>query len=112
MKRTIASACCLVLTLAAWLVGQTVDQLEPSATSRVTLAARIHELIQQYFAHWDGAPRDDVERAYKDYVAALSRAADRHAFDLATLRFIATLHNGHTQFFDDRADDSASRWQS
>lgn len=87
--------------LAAMLVLQVDD---PVVAGRVAVAGRIHELIQQYFAHWEGAPREDVERAYKEYVTRLSRASDRQAFDLATLRFIAALRNGHTQFIDDRAD--------
>ncbi len=117
MKRPLASACCLAVTLAATAIAQTLDHLSPpqsgdaAVTNRVAVAGRIHELIQQYFVHWEGAPRADVERAYMDYVAQLPRATDRHAFDLATLRFIAALHNGHTQFFDDRADDRAVKFR-
>jgi len=87
--------------LAAIFVLQIGDA---GAADRIAVASHIHELVQQYFAHWEGAPREDVERAYKEYVAGLSRASDRQAFDLATLRFVATLRNGHTQFIDDRAD--------
>src|SRR5262245_23161947 len=70
----------------------------------VAVASRIHDFVQQYFAHWDGAPRDSVETAYRKYLDELPRTTDRRSFDLATLRFIASLHNGHTQFFDDQAD--------
>ena len=93
--------------MARWLLAVLfVLQIDdPGVARRVAVAGRIHELIQQYFAHWEGAPREDVERAYQDYVARLAHTSDRHTFDLATLRFIAALHNGHTQFFDDRADD-------
>src|SRR5690349_10658655 len=87
--------------LAAIFVLQIGDA---GAADRIAVASHIHELVQQYFAHWEGAPREDVERACKEYVAGLSRATDRQAFDLATLRFVATLRNGHTQFIDDRAD--------
>lgn len=105
MKRSIGALCCLGIMLAPTATAQTRDQPTNDPASRVAVASRIHELIQQYFVHWEGAPREDVERAYRDYVARLSSAPDRQAFDLATLRFIAALHNGHTQFFDDRADD-------
>jgi carboxyl-terminal processing protease len=89
-----------------WLLAAMfVFQIDGAAvTGGVEVAARLHELIQQYFVHWEGAPRGDVERAYQEYVTRVSGATDRHAFDLATLRFIAALRNGHTQFIDDRAD--------
>jgi len=75
-----------------------------ATADNVGVASRIHDLVQQYFAHWEGAPRDTVEAAYRKYIAALSPTIDRRSFDLATLGFIASLHNGHTQFFDDQAD--------
>ena len=70
----------------------------------MAVASRIHDLVDQYFAHREGAPQAAVDTAYREYLAQLSRKIDRHGFDLATLRFVAALHNGHTQFFDDQAD--------
>ena len=61
-------------------------------------------MVQQYFAHWDGASRPQVEAAYREYVEQAVGAADRKAFDLASMRFIAKLRNGHSQFFDSRMD--------
>jgi carboxyl-terminal processing protease len=71
---------------------------------RMVTASRIYSLIQQYFAHRDGAPQVEIEAAYREYVGQAVRAQTRHAFDLATLRFMATLRNGHTQFFDSQLD--------
>jgi carboxyl-terminal processing protease len=81
---------------------QPADQL--SVVDRVVVATRIYATIQQYFAHWDGVPRAEVEAAYRQYVDGAVRAAARKDFDLATLRFIAKLRNGHTQFFDSQLD--------
>jgi carboxyl-terminal processing protease len=75
-----------------------------SVTDRLVVASRIYALVQQYFAHWDGVPRPNVEASYREYVDQLVGAGDRKAFDLATLRFIASLRNGHTQFFDAELD--------
>jgi carboxyl-terminal processing protease len=61
-------------------------------------------LIQEYFAHWDGAPRADVERAYRTYISDVVHGSTRKDFGLATLRFVATLHNAHTQFIDTQMD--------
>jgi carboxyl-terminal processing protease len=73
-------------------------------TDRVVIASKIYAMVQQYFAHWDGAPRTEVEAAFHEYIDNAVRAADRKGFDLATMRFIATLRNGHTQFFDSQLD--------
>ena len=82
-----------------------------SVTDRVVIASRIYAMVQQYFAHWDGAPRSDVEAAYRQYIDNAVRAADRKDFDLATMRFIATLRNGHTQFFDRQQDGRPVRFR-
>src|SRR5262245_59368683 len=85
-----------VITAAA----QTAD---PDLAARRVLATRIYELVQQYCVHWEGAARADVDAAYRKYLASVLVSNDRGSFDLATLRFIASLHNGHTRSFDDRA---------
>ena len=60
--------------------------------------------MQQYFAHCEGASRSEVEASYREYADAVTRTASRKDFDLATLRFIASLHNGHSQFSDSQMD--------
>jgi carboxyl-terminal processing protease len=81
--------------------AQTADL---GVTDRVVIASKIYALVQQYFAHWDAAPRPEVEAAYREYIDNAVRAEDRRGFDLATMRFIAKLRNGHTQFFDSQLD--------
>jgi carboxyl-terminal processing protease len=76
---------------------------ELTLADRVVVATRIYATIQQYFAHWDAAPRAQMEVAYREYIDR-AVVADRKDFDLATLRFLATLRNGHTQFIDSRLD--------
>ena len=75
-----------------------------SATDRVVVASRIYALVQQYFAHWDGVPRLEVEAAYREYIDKVVQARDRKEFALASMRFIAKLRNGHTQFLDNQMD--------
>lgn len=75
-----------------------------NAEDRRGIAMSIYALIQEHFAHWDGAPRSEVEQGYREYSEEVVRAATRKEFDLATLRFIAKLRNGHTQFNDSQAD--------
>jgi carboxyl-terminal processing protease len=56
--------------------------------------------VQVYFAHSEAVPFPEIESAYQRYVGELVRASGRREFDLATLRFIAALKNGHTHFRD------------
>ena len=95
----------LVATLAAAAPGEPqTPASDLGRTKRLTAANRIYALVQQYFAHWDGAPRSEVEAAYREYTDHAARDQTRREFDLSTLRFIARLRNGHTQFFDDQFD--------
>src|SRR4029453_3792049 len=84
--------------------GQATQIADRDLTDRMVAAARIHTLVQQYFAHWDGVARSDIETAYRKYVADVLATTDRNGFDLPSLRFTAALHNAHTQFLDERAD--------
>ncbi|MGC1650030.1 MAG: hypothetical protein WA741_29755 [Candidatus Sulfotelmatobacter sp.] len=42
-----------------------------------------------------------MDSAYKKYIAEAIAVSDRFAFDLASIEFLATLHNGHSGFDDD-----------
>jgi len=77
---------------------------DPDVIEKLVVASRLYALVQQYFAHWDSVARADVDVAYRRYVSDVLGATDRRGFDLATLRFVAALHNGHTQFVDVQAD--------
>src|SRR4030095_5461729 len=100
LLRSFAGTLLVLLTV----VTPRAQPADPDVADRLLVATRIYALVQQYFAHWEGAARDAVDGNYRKYVADALRTTDRRDFDLATLRFIAPLRNGHTQFFDDRAD--------
>ncbi|UXS99914.1 S41 family peptidase [Agrobacterium tumefaciens] len=80
-----------------------IDQLEAQGTlfasRRGEIAAGIYEAIRSCFAHWEALPNFDFEAAFKDYQSF--EAPDRLGFDLATMRLIANLRNGHTAFADE-----------
>jgi carboxyl-terminal processing protease len=93
----------LALVLAGAMSGRT--RAEPvDGAKRLAVAERIHALAQQYFAHWEGVERGDIEAAFDRYRAEATASTDEKQFQLATLRFVAALRNGHTQFIDERAD--------
>ena len=82
----------------------TIFIVDLPAADRVSIAQRVYELVQQNFAHWDAASQASVDASFREYMDQARRAPDRHAFDLASLRFFATLRNGHSQFVDALAD--------
>jgi carboxyl-terminal processing protease len=72
-----------------------------SAARRGGIVAGIYEAIRSCFAHWEALPDFDFEAAFRAYLNEAFDAPDRLSFDLATMRLIASLKNGHTAFGDD-----------
>jgi carboxyl-terminal processing protease len=102
---TRSAFCCavLVVVLAA---GLSLNAQAPGleVVERLVVASKIFALVQQHFAHWEGTTPTETESAFHQYVSDTLRADTRQAFDRASLRFVARLRNGHTQFFDNQAD--------
>ncbi len=82
----------------------TTHDSQISVSERAFIASKIYAAIPLYFAHWQGAPDLDLDAAYRHYLDAAMAAPDRLGFDLATIEFMARLHNGHTGFFDEWLD--------
>jgi carboxyl-terminal processing protease len=78
-----------------------------AAQARLTLeerayrASRVYATALTYFAHWPGAPDTAaIEAAYRSYLGTVLASEDRTTFTRASMRFLATFHNGHTIFID------------
>jgi carboxyl-terminal processing protease len=68
---------------------------------RAYRASRVYATALTYFAHWADAPdAPAIESAYQAYLDAALASDDRVAFTRASMRFLATFHNGHTIFID------------
>jgi len=67
---------------------------------RVWMASSIHTAVDHYFAHWQAIPEHDPDAAYRDYLAQVLASSDRRSFSLASMAYLATLRNGHTDFTD------------
>lgn len=87
------------------MATQDVDRLDAQrtlpASRRGGIVAGIYEAIRSCFAHWEALASFDFEAEFKAYVEDAFKAPDRLGFDLATMRFIAKLRNGHTAFSDE-----------
>jgi carboxyl-terminal processing protease len=90
----------LFLGLSALASAQSGDsRLE--VETKVWVATKLYSSIQMYFAHAEGAPGFDLDRDYQEYLKAAFAAADRRAFDLASIAFTSKLRNGHSGFYDE-----------
>jgi hypothetical protein len=93
-----------LLAVACLVTTSMASNPAPHATlpleERVFVASKIYSLTQVFFTHWEGAPGLDLDAAYREYLSKVATTDDRHQFDIATLEFVAKLHNGHTDFWD------------
>lgn len=95
--------------LAAFLPGPFLSVIaRPAVAADATLppeerayvASTLYAALLQNFAH----PAPGLESAYQAYLHEAMHVSDRRGFDLATMAFLAGLHNGHTYFYDQWLD--------
>ena len=69
-----------------------------SLLDRVLIATQIYHQITTFYPELD---RRQFDHDYHEYLAQiLGPSNDRRAFDLASMALVATLHDGHTWFYD------------
>jgi carboxyl-terminal processing protease len=74
-----------------------------SPEDRVMMASRIYHVISTFFP---GLSQEKFDTAYERYLSTILRAEDRKAFDLASMEFVADLHDGHSWFYDKWLDQN------
>lgn len=85
----------------AHVVAQPSDKISPS--ERVVVATTIFHQVKTYFPDLVEA---QFARDYRAYVSDILAASDdRRGFDLASMALVATLHDGHTWFYDNWIDE-------
>lgn len=90
-----------VVVLIGLGVAPVVAQEDLTTARRAEVAARVLSTVERYFVHWDDLPADyDLHAAFRAYTERLMAAPDRRAAAFATMRFVASLGNSHTGFFD------------
>jgi hypothetical protein len=67
---------------------------------RAFTASKIYSLLQIYFDPPKAGSDPSLDVSYNDYLRTVLAVDDRRQFDLATMEFVAQLHNGHTFFWD------------
>src|SRR5262245_37336500 len=95
MKRNLIAS----MAFAAVSTAQVPDSGLP-IEQRAWVATKIYSSIQMFNAHAEGAPGFELDREYQDYLKTAMTSGDRRAFDLATIKFVGKLRNGHSGFYD------------
>ena len=91
----------LVVALALFVGTIGAAPQAPAVAAPFDPGPAIRSAVEAHFGHWDGARHASFERAWARYEAeAGMRGADRDATDLAATKLLASLHNGHSWFYD------------
>src|SRR5262249_4167036 len=92
----------LVTLLAEQLVAQSSDAI--SLRDRVMTASTIYHQIATFYPELS---QKQFDHDYGEYLTEiLGPSVDRRSFDLASMALVATLHDGHTWFYDDWLDQT------
>jgi carboxyl-terminal processing protease len=97
--------------IALWAIAQFTFAQTPidgnlTATDRAFVTSKIYGMLQLYFSGWKACPGLEFDNVYRLYLQRGFAADTRREFDLASIEFVAQLHNGHTFFWDVRLDKS------
>jgi len=100
MKQKILSIGILLLALGAIrqsrIQAQATERL--SLQERVLVTSKIYRIVSTFFPHLS---QEKFDAQYADYLSQILRSDDRHEFDLSSMAFIASLHDGHSWFYDE-----------
>lgn len=90
----------IFLVVLAFLIPERVQSQSSDTISvedRVMMASRIYHVVSTFFP---GLSQEKFDAGYAGYVRTILSATDRREFDLASMEFIADLHDGHSWFYD------------
>jgi carboxyl-terminal processing protease len=88
----------------ALALAQANDSAKLSVEDRALTASKVDSLAQGYFFSVKDLPTSGLDASYKPYLRTALAFDDRRQFDMATIEFVAQLHNGHTFFWDSELD--------
>jgi carboxyl-terminal processing protease len=104
MRRLLALVLMAVSALAMALRAQSSATM--SLQERVTMASQIYHIVTSFYP---GLSQQKFDAAYQQYLATILRTEDRREFDLASMAFVAELHDGHSWFYDRWLDRTSAQ---
>ena len=92
----------MILLVALATVGlnqvQALDDVSPR--DRAYISAKLYSAVDSYFGHLVAIPEFKLEDEFPKFLDKAFAAKGRYDFDLACLEFVASLKNGHSNFYD------------
>ena len=67
------------------------------------MASRIYHVVSTFFP---GLSQERFDADYEQYLGTIVNSGDRREFDLASMKLIADLHDGHSWFYDNWLDQT------
>ena len=100
-----------ILLLSAALVTRPRAYAQsPAATicleDRARMATQIYHTISTFFP---GLFQGKFDADYAEYLRTILHSDDRREFDLASMEFVARLHDGHSWFYDNWLDQTTAQ---
>jgi carboxyl-terminal processing protease len=90
-----------MLTPVGTLLAQSPQTISPQ--TRLLMASRIYHVVSTFFP---GLSQEKFDTDYEQYLGTILRSEDRREFDLASMKLIADLHDGHSWFYDNWLDQT------
>src|SRR6516164_4711937 len=100
----------VLLLSAALVIGPLAHPQSPAATisleDRVRMATQIYHIVSTFFP---GLSTEKFDSDYAVYLRTILHSDDRREFDLASMELVATLHDGHSWFYDNWLDQTTAQ---
>lgn len=100
----------ILLLAAALVIGRLAHAQSPAATisleDRARMATQIYHIISTFFP---SLSQEKFDADYAEYLRTILHSDDRREFDLASMEFVARLHDGHSWFYDNWLDQTTAQ---
>ena len=100
----------MLLLSAALVIGPLTHAQSPAATisleDRAWMATQIYHTISTFFP---GLSKEKFDADYAEYLRTIVQSDERRNFDLASMEFVARLHDGHSWFYDNWLDHTTAQ---
>jgi carboxyl-terminal processing protease len=100
----------ILLLSAALVTDSRAHAQSPAATlsleDRARMATQIYHTISTFFP---GLSQEKFNVDYAEYLRTILHSDDRREFDLASMEFVARLHDGHSWFYDNWLDQTTAQ---
>jgi carboxyl-terminal processing protease len=109
MSGKLPVAISLIVLAALMLVFAARAQTAASTISledRARMASKIYHIVSTFFP---GLSQEKFDADYDEYLRTVLHTDDRREFDLASMEFVARLHDGHSWFYDNWLDQTTAQ---